>query len=134
MDQPYQPVYNPGGFTNEFKGPDNRSQPPNDPQRRARAEGVLVRALLVGGATVIALFGMMAALLCYVCVANECTVSGTVLTTTASLGKVLTISQLASHVAPVVVPLVMGLCAFQLGAQWLQSSQRFDGNRPSPLQ
>lgn len=134
MDQPYQPVHNPGGFTNEFKEPDNRSQPPYDAQRRARAEGVSARALLVGGATVIALFGMMAALLCYVCVANECTVSGTVLTTTAALGKVLTISQLASHVAPVVVPLVMGLCAFQIGARWLQSSQRFDGNRPSPLQ
>ena len=134
MDQPYQPVYNPGGLTNEFKEPDYRFQPANDAQRRAKAEGVLTRALLVGGATVIALFGMMAALLCYVCVANKCTVSGTVLTTTASLGKVLTISQLASHVAPVVVPLVMGLCAFQIGAQWLHSSQRLDGNRPSPLQ
>jgi hypothetical protein len=81
------------------------------------------------------LFGMILVLGFYICLAHKCvTASGGVLISTAPLGKVLTISQVASHIAPVTVPFVMGLSAYQVGAEWLQSSAKANPNRPSPLQ
>jgi hypothetical protein len=70
----------------------------------------------------------------YICLAHKCTSAGGQLISTAPLGKVLTISQVASHVGPFTVSFVMGLYAYQVGAEWLQSSAKVDRNRPSPLQ
>ena len=103
-------------------------------QEAARAQGVVGRTLLIGGCIILLLYGMLVAFITFLCIANTCTKSGRFMASTAPLGRVLTISQVTSHLVPVTVPFVMGFCAYQLGAQWLRSSRTFDVNRPSPLQ
>jgi len=103
-------------------------------QERASRKRVVGRTLLIGAVIVFALLGMTAVLLTYICVAHQCIISSQAVTTTAPLGKVLTISQITSHTAPLSVPIVMGLCSYLLAATWLRSSTGGNQNRPSPMQ
>jgi hypothetical protein len=110
-------------------------QPLAHAQERARAQGVLGRTCLIGALIIISLVGMMAVLVSFICGVHRCTRgSNRLLMSAAPLSTVLTISQVVSHVAPFTVPFVMGLFAFQIGAEWLRFSTNLDANRPSPLQ
>ncbi|KAF8995980.1 hypothetical protein BDQ17DRAFT_1364875 [Cyathus striatus] len=109
----------------------------NMSQTEAQKKGVVWRALLIGGIIFLVLVAMIAVLLSYLCVAHQCarsSVNSRILLSTAPLGKTLTISQVSSHVAPLAVPLVMGLFSYQLAAQWLKASIHSGQNRPSPMQ
>ena len=103
-------------------------------QGRASRRGILGRTVLIGTAVIVLLVGMTAILLTYTCVMHECSSSNREILSTAPLGRVLTISQIASHMAPFSIPIVMGLCSNLLGAMWLRSSSRHTRNRPSPMQ
>ncbi|TFK38978.1 hypothetical protein BDQ12DRAFT_722828 [Crucibulum laeve] len=102
---------------------------------KAHSSSSVARVLCFGAGIVLLLVAMIIILLSYLCFAHECHMSGkTALISTAALGKTLTISQVASHVAPITVPLVMGLCSYHVGARWMDSSTTGGPNRPSPLQ
>ena len=103
-------------------------------QGRASRRGVFARTALIGTAVIVLLGGMAAILLTYICVMHECSSSNREILSTAPLGRVLTISQIASHIAPFSIPIVMGLCSNLLGAMWLRSSNRRTRDRPSPMQ
>ncbi|KAF9458683.1 hypothetical protein BDZ94DRAFT_1239783 [Collybia nuda] len=104
-------------------------------QRKANtALPVVGRALLIGLVVICLLLGMIIALIVYLCVGNTCTISRTMLISSAPLGRVLTVSQVASHVAPFTVPLVMVLYSYNLGARWLRASIDAGQDRPSPMQ
>ncbi|KAF8955571.1 hypothetical protein BDZ97DRAFT_1926616 [Flammula alnicola] len=103
-------------------------------QERASRRSVAGVTCLVGTLVICILLGMIVLLLAYLCVAHKCYTSKLALISSAPLGKVLTISQVGSHVATASVPIVMGLFSYLLGAQWLQSSSTRSQNRPSPKQ
>lgn len=105
-------------------------------QDRASRKRVAGKTCLIATAIIILLIGMTCVLLSYLCIAYKCSVSNLSLISTAPLGKVLTISQVTSHLAPVSVPIVMGLSSSLLGAKWLKSSTDSSSslNRPSPMQ
>lgn len=103
-------------------------------QEGASRRGVLGRTVLIGLTIIVLLMGMTALLLAYTCVLNKCSSSNMEIVSTAPLGRVLTISQVASHVAPFTVPIVMSLFSNLLGAMWLRSSSSRTINRPSPMQ
>lgn len=103
-------------------------------QEHASRKSIVGRTAVIGVAVIVLLIGMTALLLTYTCVLNTCSVSNLEIVSTAPLGRVLTISQVASHVAPFSVPIVMGLCSNLLGAMWLRSSRKNTLNRPSPMQ
>lgn len=99
-------------------------------QRRATK-----RSLVIGSLVIILLLGMIMALLVYLCLGHKCNKGkGRVLISTAPIGVVLTISQIASSVVPLTVAPVMSMYAYKLGASWIQSSTNSGPNRPSPLQ
>ncbi|KIK03994.1 hypothetical protein K443DRAFT_676313 [Laccaria amethystina LaAM-08-1] len=113
----------------------NTQNPVADAQMEARRKTVTGRAILFGGLVILTVVGMILVLLSYLCVAHQCSRgSSRTLISTAPLGKVLTISQVTSHVAPVAIPLVMGLWSLHLGATWLKSSAMRGVDRPSPMQ
>ncbi|KAF8994379.1 hypothetical protein BDQ17DRAFT_1431041 [Cyathus striatus] len=104
-------------------------------KRKARtSRRTLCCAFLVGGPIVIGVFGMVLAVISYTCVAHKCWIADRHLVSTASLGKVLTISQVASHVTPVTIPLLMGLTSYHIAEKWLKASITEGPNRPSPMQ
>ncbi len=103
-------------------------------QERATRKRVLGRTILIGFTILLLLVGMTALLLTYICVLNTCTVSNRTIVSTAPLGRVLTVSQVASHMAPLSVPIVMGLFSHLLAAKWLHSSGLRTTNRPTPMQ
>ncbi|KAF9001721.1 hypothetical protein BDQ17DRAFT_1490130 [Cyathus striatus] len=86
----------------------------------------LCYAFLVGGSIVIGVFGMVLAVISYLCVAHKCWI--------ADRHLVLTISQVASHIAPVTIPLLMGLTSYNLAERWLKASVTEGPDRPSPMQ
>ncbi|KAF9001738.1 hypothetical protein BDQ17DRAFT_1426401 [Cyathus striatus] len=104
-------------------------------KRKARSsKGPIWGALLTGSLIVIAVMGMGLALVAYLCFGHECRMQGRSLISTASLGKALTISQTASHVTPLTLPLLMGLASYRLDASWLKDSRKDGEDRPSPMQ
>lgn len=105
-------------------------------QNHASRKRVAGKTCLIATAIIILLIGMTCVLLSYLCLAYKCNVSNLSLISTAPLGKVLTISQVTSHLAPVSVPIVMGLSSSLVGAKWLKSSADSSSslNRPSPMQ
>ncbi|KAF8996043.1 hypothetical protein BDQ17DRAFT_963865 [Cyathus striatus] len=82
----------------------------------------------------IGVFGMGLAVILYLCVTHKCYVTNQHLISTAPLGKALTISQVASHIAPVTIPLLMSLTSYHLAAKWLKASAIEGPDRPSPMQ
>jgi len=113
----------------------NMQNPVADAQMEAHCKTVTGRAILFGGVIILTVVGMILVLLSYLCVTHQCSRgSGRTLTSTAPLGKVLTISQVTSHVIPFAIPLVMGLWSLHLGATWLMSSATHGVDRPSPMQ
>jgi hypothetical protein len=118
-----------------MKDSENLHPSPAQAQATAGNASILPRIMVVGALILVPLFGLSVTLISFLCVANTCIrSSGGTLISTAPLGKVLTISQVASHVAPLTVPIVMGLFAYWLGAQWLVASTEGGKNRPSPSQ
>ena len=105
-------------------------------QNRASQKRVAGKTCLITTAIIILLIGMTCVLLSYLCLAHKCNVTNLSLISTAPLGKVLTISQVTSHLAPVSVPIVMGLSSSLAGVKWLKSSTDSNSslNRPSPMQ
>lgn len=103
-------------------------------QERAAKKRVVKRTTVIAAGIVVCTVGMIFAFLSYICLFHDCQVSRTAIISTAPLGPVLTISQVTSHVAPLSVPLVMGLLSYLLSAQWLKSSVNGGPNRPSPMQ
>ena len=105
-------------------------------QNRASRKRVARKTCLIATAIITLLIGMTFVLMAYLCLAHKCSVSNLSLISTAPLGKVLTISQVTSHLAPVSVPIVMGLSSSLVGAKWLRSSADPSSglNRPSPMQ
>ena len=76
----------------------NTQNPVVDAQMEARRKTVTGRAILFGGLIILTVMGMILVLLSYLCVAHQCSRgSGRTLISTAPLGKVLTISQVTSH-------------------------------------
>ena len=76
----------------------NTRNPVVDAQMEARRKTVTGRAILFGGLIILTVMGMILVLLSYLCVAHQCSRdSGRTLISTAPLGKVLTISQVTSH-------------------------------------
>ncbi|KAF9001728.1 hypothetical protein BDQ17DRAFT_1358140 [Cyathus striatus] len=129
-DTPYQPpeAHHPTTINMEY--PDLV-----EAQRKARSSGrTICRAFLVGGLIMIGVFGMGLAVISYLCLTHKCYVTNRHLISSASLGKVLTISQVASHIAPVTIPLLMGLASYHLAAKWLKASAIEGSDRPSPMQ
>uniref|UniRef100_A0A8H7XTX3 Uncharacterized protein n=1 Tax=Psilocybe cubensis TaxID=181762 RepID=A0A8H7XTX3_PSICU len=115
-------------------------------QARAARRSVVLPTCLTATLILASLLATTAALLTYLCAFNACRVvpARRALVSTAPLGRVLTITQVTSHVAPVSVPVVMGLFSYLLAAGWLRSSAVVkDGdasngngnvNRPTPMQ
>ncbi|PPQ97614.1 hypothetical protein CVT26_002372 [Gymnopilus dilepis] len=103
-------------------------------QERASQKRVARNTCLIAIGILLALFGLIFALLLFICVFHQCQASRLSIVSTAPLGRVLTISQVASHVAPVSVPIIMGLFAYFLSAKWVVSSVNGGPNRPSPMQ
>jgi hypothetical protein len=130
--QPYQPNHGPS-FTQSQKQ-DGLSSTLVAAQHRASRKRVLLNTCLIATAILIALVGMIFVFLSFICVFHQCQFSRLSVVSTAPLGRVLTISQVTSHVAPLAVPIIMGLFSYLLSAQWLKSSADAGPNRPSPMQ
>jgi len=107
----------------------------HESQDRASRKGVLGRTVFMGATVIVLLIGLTTLFLTYTCVVYKCSRSSNrEIVSTAPLGTILTISQVASHVAPLSIPIVMSLFSNLLGAMWLRSSSRRTSNRPSPMQ
>ena len=70
-------------------------------QNHVFGKRVAGKTCLIATAIIILLIGMTYVLLSYLCLAYQCNVSNLSLISTAPLGKVLTIAQVTSHLAPV---------------------------------
>ncbi|KDR73867.1 hypothetical protein GALMADRAFT_227626 [Galerina marginata CBS 339.88] len=103
-------------------------------QERASQKRVILTTCLIATAILISIVGMILAFLSFICVFHQCQVSSLSIVSTAPLGLVLTISQVTSHVAPLSVPIIMGIFSYLLSARWLISSTDGGRNRPSPMQ
>jgi hypothetical protein len=130
------PIQNSLSLPNDFTRPSSEStySSLHKAQERATRKRVLLRTILIGFTILLLLVGMTALLLSYVCVLNKCTISNRTIVSTAPLGRVLTVSQVTSHMAPLSVPIVMGLFSHLLAAKWLHSSGLRTTNRPTPMQ
>lgn len=105
-----------------------------DAQERASRKRVVWSTCLITILTLIGVMGMNAFFLSYICMVNHCYRSGLTVVSTAPLGKVLTISQITTHIVPVSVSIIMGLYSYLLAAKWLKSSHDGGPDRPSPMQ
>jgi len=103
-------------------------------QQRASRRRVVRTTCLIATCILITLIGMTFAFLSFLCIFHQCQVSNLSIISTAPLGRVLTISQVTSHVVPFSVPIIMGLFSYLLSARWLRSSVKGDVNRPTPMQ
>lgn len=126
-----QHFYNGSTFTQKSGGPSSTLV---TAQEGASQKWVVRNTCLVATGILISLVGMMFAFLSFVCIFHQCQVSKVSIVSTAPLGRVLTISQVTSHVAPLSVPIIMGLFSYLLSVQWLKSSADGGPNRPSPMQ
>ncbi|PPQ66040.1 hypothetical protein CVT26_010796 [Gymnopilus dilepis] len=139
-------------FPSQFQGyayptyppPSTSPTPPTQPnfystelmaaQDRASRRRIVGVTCLLSTLIIVALIALDAVFLSYICVMHQCKMVRLSLVSTAPLGHVLGISQVTSHVAPISVPIVMGLFSYLLAAKWLSSSQTEGQNRPSPMQ
>ena len=103
-------------------------------QEGASRKWVVRNTCLIATGILISLIGMIVAFLSFICIFHQCQVSKLTIVSTAPLGRVLTISQVTSHVAPLSVPIIMGLFSYLLSVRWLKSSADGGPNRPSPMQ
>ncbi|PPQ81379.1 LOW QUALITY PROTEIN: hypothetical protein CVT25_015900 [Psilocybe cyanescens] len=104
-------------------------------QRRASRKGVALVTCLTATLIIGSLLAMTVVLLSYLCAVHQCQVSRHSIISTAPLGKVLTITQITSHISPVSIPIIMGLFSYLLSVEWLRSSKAKKGqNRPTPMQ
>lgn len=103
-------------------------------QERASRERVVRRTCLIATGILVCLVGMIFAFLSFICVFHQCQISNHSVISTAPLGQVLTISQVTSHVAPLSLPIIMGLFSYLLSARWLRSSTNGGPDQPSPTQ
>lgn len=101
----------------------------------ASCKSVIKRIVLMGGATIFLLFGLITAFLSYLCTAHSCSVVKHSLVSTAALRKVLTLLHVASHVSTLLLPVTMKVFSYQLAGWWLKDSEHVtqDG-LPSLLQ
>ncbi|KDR67245.1 hypothetical protein GALMADRAFT_283600 [Galerina marginata CBS 339.88] len=118
-------------FTQKPEGP---SQTLVAAQEHASRKRVVRSTCLIATAILICLIGMIFAFLSFICVFHQCQVSSSSIVSTAPLGRVLTISQITSHVAPLSLPIIMGLFSYLLSVKWLKSSVNGGPDRPSPTQ
>ena len=128
---PQQHSYNGSTFTQKLDGPSSTLVAA---QERASRKWVVRNTCLIATGVLISLVGMIFAFLSFICIFHECQVSNLSIVSTAPLGRVLTISQITSHMAPLSVPIIMGLISYLLAVQWLRSSVDGGLNRPSPMQ
>lgn len=103
-------------------------------QDRASRKRIVGVTCLLSTLIIVALIGLNAFFLSYICIMHQCKMLHLSIVSTAPLGHVLGISQVTSHVAPLSVPIVMGLFSYLLAAKWLSSSLEDGLNRPSPMQ
>ncbi|KIM38940.1 hypothetical protein M413DRAFT_29853 [Hebeloma cylindrosporum] len=125
------PSYNGSTFTQKSEGPPSTLL---DAQQRASRKRAVRNTCLIATGILITLIGMMFAFLSFICIFHQCNVSKLSIVSTAPLGRVLTISQVTSHIAPLSVPIIMGLFSYLLSVRWLRSSVDGGPNRPSPRQ
>ena len=126
-----QQLYNGSTFTQKSDGPSSTLVTAQESASRKR---VVRNTCLITTGILISLVGMMFAFLSFICIFHQCHISKDSIVSTAPLGRVLTISQVTSHVAPLSVPIIMGLFSYLLSVQWLKSSADGGPNRPSPMQ
>ena len=126
-----QNFYNGSTFTQKSDGPPSTLVAA---QEGASRKWVVRNTCLIATGILISLVGMLFAFLSFICIFHQCQVSKVSVVSTAPLGRVLTISQVTSHVAPLSVPIIMGLFSYLLSARWLKSSVDGGPNRPSPMQ
>jgi hypothetical protein len=100
----------------------------------ASQKRVVQNTCLIAMGISITLVGMMVAFFSFICVFHQCKFSELSIVSTAPLGRVLTISQVTSHIATLSVPIIMGPFSYLLSVQWLKSSADGGPNRPSPMQ
>ncbi|KDR68207.1 hypothetical protein GALMADRAFT_272694 [Galerina marginata CBS 339.88] len=131
---PEQQYLLPYGDPSFSQKPDRFSSTLLAAQERASRKRVARTTCLIATGILISTLGMVFAFLSFICVFHRCQASSRSVVTTAPLGPVLTISQVTSHVAPLSVPLIMGLLSYLLSAMWLRSSIDGGPNCPSPMQ
>ncbi|KAG8932300.1 hypothetical protein FRC00_000074, partial [Tulasnella sp. 408] len=110
------------------------SLPPSEARHNAGSHGSALSIILFTLAIFVAVLGPATVLLALIFVLNTFERDGLGLRTSADLQNLLTISQLVTTVVSKSVPIVIAVHAYQLAAQWLKSSDRRTGGRPSPLQ
>lgn len=127
--------YTPVSSAHSKMPPHEELVPESSTQANVSDRGVTLRIFLMGGAILILLAGFIMAVVSYTCVAFQCSVSRHFIISSAPLGKVLTLSQVASHIAPVMLPVAMKVCSYELATGWMRSSERAQTkDLPSPLQ